>query len=57
MLKKGGIEAILTAVVLIAVVIGLIAVVVKSVAKSGDEAIQKGVENLAGNQISMEEIR
>ena len=54
MLKKGGIEVIIAAVVLIGVVVGLIATVVKDVSNSGEGAIKSGIDNLAGKQVTME---
>lgn len=54
-LKKGGIETVIVAVVLIGIVIGLIATVVKDMSNAGEKAIRDGVDNLAGNQVTMQE--
>lgn len=53
MLKKGGVETIITVIILIALVIGLIMTAVKEVSTGGEQAIQSSVDHLAGNQVTM----
>jgi len=52
-LRKGGIETILVAVILIGVVIGLIMTTVKDVSKTGENTIGQGMDHLASQQIKM----
>ena len=53
MLKKGGVETIITIIILVALVLGLIMTAVKQVSDGGEAAIQNSVDNLAGNQVTM----
>jgi len=53
MLKKGGVETIITIIILVALVIGLIMTAVKEVSTGGEKAIQESVNHLAGNQVTM----
>ena len=53
MLKKGGVETIITIIILVALVLGLIMTAVKEVSTGGEKAIQNSVDHLAGNQVTM----
>ena len=53
MLKKGGVETIITIIILVALVLGLIMTAVKQVSDGGEAAIQNSVDHLAGNQVTM----
>ena len=52
-LKKGGIESIIAAVVIVGIVIGLIATVVKDVANTGENTIGQGIEHLSTGMPTM----
>ncbi|MBQ7667700.1 MAG: hypothetical protein IJS47_00020 [Clostridia bacterium] len=53
-LIKGGIESIIVAVLLIAVVIGLIGTVVINMTNKGQDTVGKSVDRLSAGQVKMQ---